>query len=139
MHCQRYLRCSNRDPIHPNINAVTESPCLFLRSQSESAVLDLVKLNERLKELGIGLGVPKVMTEEASELHEAVQTASSDHVKQFSGRERDGYRHNSARTMVQQTDQPCTSKHRLAYVAKNEHRPLTEYLRKVTYTPTVDS
>ena len=46
-----------------------------------------------------------MVTEEGSELLEAVQTTSSDHVKQFFGGKRDGCGLNSARAMAQRTDQ----------------------------------
>ena len=55
-----------------------------------STVPDLVQLNEGLKELWVGFGVLEVVTEVGTELPEAVQTAPSDHVKQFFGGERDG-------------------------------------------------
>lgn len=50
-------------------------------SQSKSAVENLVKLHEGLKVLRVGFRVGEVVTEEGSKLPEAVQTASSDHIK----------------------------------------------------------
>ena len=80
---QQCLKRNNRNPIHPNIDVIPESPSFLLAPQRESAVLDLVELNKRLKELGVHFGVPEVATERGSELHETVQTTSSDHIKQF--------------------------------------------------------
>ena len=97
-----------------------DSPSLLLTPQSETAVLDLVEFNERLKELWVGFGVPEVATKEASKLHETVQTASSDHVKQFFGGELGGCGHDGARPMAQQADQLWASRRRLAYTVKLE-------------------
>jgi len=62
--------------------------------------MDLVELNEGLKELRVCSGVAQVVTEEGAELRETVQTASSNHVKQFFGRKRDGCGLNDAHAMV---------------------------------------
>ena len=45
--------------------------------------MDLVELNEGLKELWVGFGVAEVTTEEGRVLFEMGQAASSDHIKQF--------------------------------------------------------
>jgi len=71
-----------------------ESPNLFLTSQSTSTVEGFIELNEGLKETRVGFGVAEVATEEVSELVKPIQTASSDHVKQFFRRECEGCRLN---------------------------------------------
>jgi len=115
---QQELRCGIRNPTHLKVDAILESPSLFLIPQSKSAVDDLVELNEGLKELWVGFGVAEVVTEEGSELFEAVQTAPGDHVKQFFGGECDGCRLNGTRPMAQRADQRWKNRHCLAYVAK---------------------
>ena len=116
--CQQELQCGSRNHTHLKVDAILESPSLFLAPQSKSAVHDLVELNEGLKEFGVGFGVAEVMTEEGSELFETIQIASSDHVKQFFGGERDRCRLNGARPMAQRADQRWKSRHCLAYVAE---------------------
>jgi len=74
-------RCDGRNFAHPKIDAVLQSPSLFLTSQSKSSTVDFVELNEGLKEPRVGLRVAQVVAEETSELVKSVQTASSDHVK----------------------------------------------------------
>jgi len=78
---QEVPRRDGQSSAHLKINAVLESPSLFLTSQSKSTVDDFVELNEGLKEPRVGFGVTEVVTEESGELVESVQTASSDHVK----------------------------------------------------------
>jgi len=73
--------CDGRNPSYPKIDAVLESPSLFLTSQSKSTAGDFVELNEGLKEPRVGHGVAQVVAEKSSELVKSVQTASSDHVK----------------------------------------------------------
>jgi len=97
-------RYNSRNPAHPKIDAVLESPSLFLTSQNKSTVDDFVELNESLKEPRVGFGIAEVVTEESSELVELVQTTSSDHVKQFFGRECDGCGLNGTRPTVQGVD-----------------------------------
>ena len=92
--------------IHPKIDTIFEGPSLLLGSQCTSAVLDVIKLNEGMKELFVCFGVLEVATEEGRALSQTVQTASSDHVKQLFVGERDGCGLNSARTIVQRADQP---------------------------------
>ena len=77
------LSGNDRTTIYLEFDAVLDSPSLLLVSQSEPAIENFVKLNEGLKELGIGFGVAEMMSEECGELSEAVQTATSDHIKQF--------------------------------------------------------
>ena len=74
-------RCDSRNPTNPKIEAVLESPILFLTSQSKSSTSDFVELNEGLKKPRVGSGVAEVVTEESSELVESVQATSNDHVK----------------------------------------------------------
>ena len=102
---QQELRCDSRNRSHLKIDAVLESPSLLLTSQSKSAVENFVELNEGLKELWISFGIAEVVTEEGGELLEAVQATSSNHVKQFFGRERDGCGLNGTRPMAQRADQ----------------------------------
>lgn len=75
---------------HLKFDSILESPSLLLTSQSKPAIDDLVELNESLKKLRVGFGVAEVVTEEGSELPEAVQTASSNHIEQLFGGECDG-------------------------------------------------
>ena len=70
-------------------DSILESPGLLLTSQRKSTVDDLVKLDEGLKKLRVSFGVTEVVAKESGELPEAVQTASSNHIQQFFGRECD--------------------------------------------------
>ena len=74
-------RSDGRNSAHPKIDAVLQSPSLFLTTQSKSSTVDFVELGEGLKEPRVGFGVAQVLTEESSELVKSVQTASSDHAK----------------------------------------------------------
>jgi hypothetical protein len=71
----------DRNYIHLKFDPVLKSPSFLLTSQSKATIDDLVELNEGLKELLIGFGVPEVVAEEGGKLPEAVQTASSNHIK----------------------------------------------------------
>jgi len=103
---QQVPRCDSRNPAHQKIDAILESPSLFLTPQSKPTVEDFVELNEGLKKPRVGFGVAEVATEEVSELIKPVQTASSGHIKQFFGRECEGCRLDGARPMPQRADQP---------------------------------
>ena len=100
------FKYNSRNSIYPKIDVVLESPSLLLTSQSTSAILDFVKLDEGLEELRVGFALMEIATEEGRHLFEAVQTASTDHVKQFSGGERDGRGLDGARAIVKRADQP---------------------------------
>ena len=59
-------RDDSRNPAHPKIDSVLESPSFFFTSQSKSTTVDFVELNEGLKEPRVGLGIAKVVTEKSS-------------------------------------------------------------------------
>jgi len=63
---QQVPRSDGRNPSYPKIDAVLQSPSLFLRSQIKSTTGDFVELNEGLKESRVGLGIAQVATEEKS-------------------------------------------------------------------------
>ena len=84
---------------------ILSGPSLLLTPESKPTVDDFVELDEGLKELLVGPGLAKVVTEEGGELPEAVQATTSDHIKQFIRREGDGCRLNCARPVAQRSDQ----------------------------------
>ena len=137
---QQVPRCGSRNPTYPKIDTVLDSPSLFLTSQNNSSVGDFVELNEGLEELRVGFGVAEVATEENGKLVQSVQTASSDHVEQFFGRECEGCGLNGAGSMSQGADQPWTRRHRLGYFAKKggKHWWLTAWLSNVAHTSPVN-
>ena len=60
------------NPSYPKIDAILESPSLFLTSQSKSTADDFVELNEGLKKPRVGSGIAEVLTEEGSELVKSI-------------------------------------------------------------------